>query len=65
MLAEGLNNLQNTLSIKVPLFEESRVGNAICGLRLCDTMRSRNLPYIIFAFTSRRLILYYPASITL
>ena len=65
MLAEGLNHLLNMLSIRVPLFVENRVGNVICGFRLCDITKSRNLPYSILSFTLRRLILKYPANITL
>ena len=65
MLAEGLNNLLNMLSIRVPLFVENRVGKVICGFRLCDIRRSRNSPYSKFSFTLRRLILKSPANITL
>ena len=65
MLAEGLNNLLNMLSIRVPLFVEYRVGNVICGFRLCDITKSRNSPYSILSFTLRRLILQSPANITL
>ena len=65
MLTDGLNNLVNMLSIRVPLFVENRVGNVICGFRLNDIRRSRNSPYTIFSFTLRRLILKSPANITL
>ena len=61
MLAEGLNNLLNMLSIRVPLFVENRVGNVICGFRLCDITKLRNSPYSILSFTLRRLILKSPA----
>ena len=65
VLTEGLNNLVNMLSIRVPLFVENRVGNVICGFRLSDIRRSRNSPYTIFSFTLRRLILKSTANITL
>ena len=49
MFNKGLTSLQNMLSIRVPLFVESRVGNVICGLRLCDIRRSMNSLYNMFA----------------
>ena len=64
MLTERLNNLQNMLSIRVPLFVKNRVGNVICGFILCDIRRSIITPYSIFSFTLRSLIFKYPANIT-
>ena len=65
MFNKGLTSLQNMLSIRVPLFVESRVGNVIFGLRLCDIRRSMNSLYNMFSCTLRILMLKSPANITL
>ena len=59
------SNLQNMLSIKVPFLFENRVGNVICGHRLCAINRSKKSQYIIFSCIFSRFMLVSPAKIML
>ena len=59
------SNLQNMLSIKVPFLFENRVGNVICGHRLCAINSSKKSQYIIFSCICSRFMLVSPAKIML
>ena len=53
------------LSIKVPFLFENRVGNVICGHRLCAINTSKKSQYIIFSCIFSRFMLVSPAKIML
>ena len=53
------------LSIKVPFLFENRVGNVICGHRLCTINRSKKSQYIIFSCIFSRFMLVSTAKIML
>ena len=53
------------LSIKVPFLFKNRVGNVICGHRLCAINRSKKSQYIILSCIFSGFMLVPPAKIML
>ena len=53
------------LSVKVPFLFENRVGNVICGHRLCAINRSKKSQYIIFSCILNIFMLVSPGKIIL